>query len=217
MIRTTPFLLALAGLVLLLASSPAFAAERARSNDCREALSDRGVEFERGPATRGVPDPITVDLPLRGIDYIYYGGSSPSESLFMDCSLAGALVSASKSLKRRGIVAIEHIGIYNYRCLEGAPPPCKLSQHAHAAAIDVHEFRREDGRRYNVEDHWAIDPKRQSTCEGRGGGGRSSLLHRLACEWSELDVFSRILTPNYDAAHRNHFHLDLTPGDAFIR
>ncbi len=216
MISTNQFLLALAALVLLLASSPAFAAERGRSNDCRESLSDRGVKFERGPATRGVPDPITVDLPLRGIDYIYFGASTPSESLFMNCSLATALADAAKSLKSRGIVAIEHIGIYNYRCLRGAPPPCKLSQHAHAAAIDVHELRRKDGRTFNVEDHWDIDPKHQRTCEGRGGGGRSAFLHRLVCEWSAVDLFSRILTPNYDADHRNHFHLGLS-GDVFIR
>jgi len=30
------------------------------------------------------------------------------------------------------------------------------------------------------------------------------------------DIFNIILTPEYNAAHRNHYHVDLTPGADFI-
>jgi hypothetical protein len=29
-------------------------------------------------------------------------------------------------------------------------------------------------------------------------------------------VWNIVLTPNYNADHRNHFHVDLTPGSDFI-
>jgi hypothetical protein len=36
-------------------------------------------------------------------------------------------------------------------------------------------------------------------------------LLAIACGASEAHLFNSILTPNYDAPHRNHFHLELTP------
>ena len=30
-------------------------------------------------------------------------------------------------------------------------------------------------------------------------------------------VWTIVLTPNYNAAHRNHFHVDLTPGSDYLR
>jgi hypothetical protein len=36
-------------------------------------------------------------------------------------------------------------------------------------------------------------------------------LHELVCRAAEARVFNSILTPNYNPAHKNHFHLELTP------
>ena len=36
-------------------------------------------------------------------------------------------------------------------------------------------------------------------------------LHDLVCAAAEAHVFNSILTPNYNPAHKNHFHLELTP------
>jgi hypothetical protein len=32
------------------------------------------------------------------------------------------------------------------------------------------------------------------------------------CEASDLGVFTYVLTPNYDAAHVDHFHMEIKPG-----
>jgi hypothetical protein len=51
--------------------------------------------------------------------------------------------------------------------------------------------------------------------------GVSRELYDLLCEASAQRIFSTILTPNYNAAHRNHTHLDIGESGAasssFIR
>ncbi len=37
-------------------------------------------------------------------------------------------------------------------------------------------------------------------------------LRSIACEAVDQHMFTTILTPSYDRAHRNHFHLEVTPG-----
>ncbi|MFV0367716.1 MAG: extensin family protein [Hyphomicrobiaceae bacterium] len=71
----------------------------------------------------------------------------------------------------------------------------KLSEHGHANAIDISEFRFADGSRITLKGGW------------HGGSRERAFLravHRGAC-----DTFTTVLGPNYDAAHRDHFHLDL--------
>jgi hypothetical protein len=42
------------------------------------------------------------------------------------------------------------------------------------------------------------------------------VLHEVACAmWTE-EIFQIVLTPDYNDAHRNHFHVDLTAGSMFI-
>jgi hypothetical protein len=38
------------------------------------------------------------------------------------------------------------------------------------------------------------------------------LLRNLVCEVGREELFHHILTPNYDAAHADHFHLDIKRG-----
>ena len=41
-------------------------------------------------------------------------------------------------------------------------------------------------------------------------------LYESAHRWHDMKYWTIILTPNYNAAHDNHFHVDLTPGSDFI-
>jgi hypothetical protein len=135
----------------------------------------------------------------------------------VDCSLAPRLVELATLVHRYGVDEVRHLGVYNYRCIGGGDPDaddCAPSQHAFARAIDLHELRTVDGDRYNVE----TDFRRRDgeTCPGPPGSSDNAILYRIACElWAE-GIFQIVLTPNYNAAHRNHFHVDLTPGSMFI-
>jgi hypothetical protein len=71
------------------------------------------------------------------------------------------------------------------------------SQHATANAVDIGAFTLADGRRIAVARHW------------QGDGPEARFLkaaHGRACRY-----FRVVLGPEYNAAHRDHFHLDRGP------
>lgn len=71
----------------------------------------------------------------------------------------------------------------------------KLSEHGHANALDVSAFQLADGRWVSVKQGWYGDPRERAFLRQ---------LHQGSC-----NTFTTVLGPNYDAAHRDHFHLDL--------
>lgn len=97
-----------------------------------------------------------------------------------------------------GVARLHHLGSYNCRNVrEGA----RRSAHATADAIDFAGVTLADGRRIDVT-AWS-DP-------GREG----AFLHRLrdgACR-----VFGLVLSPDFNADHASHFHLQAT-GWGFCR
>ncbi|KAB2920836.1 MAG: extensin family protein [Hyphomicrobiaceae bacterium] len=71
----------------------------------------------------------------------------------------------------------------------------RLSEHGHANAIDISGFVLANGHTITVKTGWW------------GAFAERNFLrsvHQGAC-----DVFTTVLGPNYDANHRDHFHLDL--------
>jgi hypothetical protein len=88
---------------------------------------------------------------------------------------------------------LEHAGTYSCRNVYGRKD-APLSRHATADAIDVTAFVLENGRRLRVAREWG-----SSGAEGR-------FLREVrdgACR-----VFDGVLGPDYNAAHRDHFHFD---------
>jgi len=119
----------------------------------------------------------------------------------MTCQLAAAMAiwrrgsvePAARELLGAGVTQIDHVGVYACRRIynqsQGRP-----SAHARAAAIDVVGFRLSDGRRVSVARDWP-----DHTPEGR-------FLRRVrddACQ-----VFGTTLSPDYNAAHADHLHLE---------
>jgi hypothetical protein len=91
------------------------------------------------------------------------------------------------------IRSISHFGSYSCRRMYGRSQG-DFSEHATADAIDISGFVLKDGRRISVVNDW------------RGKGKDAAFLHDArdgAC-----DLFSTVLSPDYNAAHRDHFHLD---------
>ncbi len=89
--------------------------------------------------------------------------------------------------------AITHFGSYSCRRIYGRSQG-DFSEHATADALDVAGFVLKDGRRITVVGDW------------RGEGKDAAFLHEVrdgAC-----DLFSTVLSPDYNAAHRDHLHLD---------
>ncbi|MEZ4400770.1 MAG: extensin family protein [Kofleriaceae bacterium] len=187
---------------------------------CRAWLDHYGVAYQVGPANPGVDDPVTVATPINGMPFRYLGNSGPRPRFFMDCALARSLVRAAPHWRSRGVVEVQDLGVYNYRCIGGGTPPdCPngISQHAYAKAIDLAAFVHADGTTYTVATDWVIDPADDATCTAATDGAKDTWLHQLICALKADHAWTIVLTPNYNAAHRDHFHVDLTDGADFLR
>jgi hypothetical protein len=187
--------------------------------DCHGWLDLYQVQYTTGPDSPGIEDPITATTPINGVPYRYVSNDDPRDTLYADCELILSLAHAAAHLRRRDVVEVADIGIYNYRCIGGGTPPnCPngVSQHAYAKAIDIAGVTDAAGEFYSVNDDWVIDPDSEDTCEAPTEPGKDAFLHELICALKDADVWKIVLTPNYNADHRNHFHVDLSPGSNFI-
>ncbi len=87
------------------------------------------------------------------------------------------------------------------------------TRHPAGLAIDVAMLKKRDGQWISVATHFRgrIGDK---TC---GDGVRTAdtpearELRSIVCESNDLGVFTYVLTPNYNAAHVDHFHMEIRP------
>jgi len=204
----------------LVSASVSFHVTDPQVEDCYAWLDLYGLQYERGPDAEGVPDPVTLTTPINGMPWRYVSNDAPRSTFFMDCALALSLARAAPILRAHDIAEVADIGVYNYRCIgEGTPPDCPsgMSQHAYARAIDIAGWTTGVGDYHSVNDDWVIDPDTEPTCSAATENEKDRLLHEVICEIKEAKVWNIVLTPNYNSAHRDHFHVDLTPGSDFIR
>ncbi len=180
---------------------------RGVTDACIQTLRDAGVEVRRADDIDDggfcvVRNAVTITggdvTPLRP------GG------LTMQCPLAvryviwdrQVLQPAAQSIFGSRVASVNNYGTYACRRIYGSTEVAdRPSEHARANALDVASVTLEDGRTVSVEADW--------DGEGPAGTQGAGLLRRLrdgACR-----VFSTVLTPDYNAAHENHLHLDGSP------
>ncbi len=86
---------------------------------------------------------------------------------------------------------------------EGAVPGASRSRHATADALDVAGLTLANGRRITVLQAWP----RGGSADAASTSDPAALLvrdaHRGACRF-----FNGVLGPDYNAAHRDHLHLE---------
>ena len=95
------------------------------------------------------------------------------------------------------VARVETMGTYNCRNINGAAGG-SLSEHATANAVDVAAFILKDGRRISVLNGWSGDEREARFLRSV----RASACRR----------FNTVLSPDYNAAHRDHFHFDMGRG-----
>ncbi len=99
---------------------------------------------------------------------------------------------AARQMLGSGLARIETMGSYACRDVAGTG---RRSAHSRAEAVDVAAFVLQDGRRISVLADWSD-----------GGAQERQFLravHRSACR-----RFGTVLGPDYNSAHRDHFHLE---------
>lgn len=99
---------------------------------------------------------------------------------------------AARQILGSPLARVETMGSYSCRNVAGSE---RRSAHARAAAIDVSGFVLADGRRIVLQSDW----------DGGTAAEREFLrvVHRSACK-----RFGTVLGPNYNPAHKDHFHLE---------
>ena len=167
---------------------------------CKMLLSRAGIAYNALPPRSSGPQ-CGYDDAVRfrrggALDIAY----RPSD-LGTSCPVAAALAlwewhvvqpAARRHFGRR-VAQIEHFGSYSCRRLYGREDG-DWSEHATANAFDVAAFRLEGGRRVSVIAGWS------------GTAADAAFLREVrdgACR-----LFSTVLSPDYNAAHRDHLHLD---------
>lgn len=163
---------------------------------CAAALATSGL------AVRAQADsPTGQRCPLQNVVRVSGGPVSLSSSFLATCPLAVAfalferhgLQPAALAAFNSRVTKVEHLGSFACRNVYGRGQG-RLSEHASANALDIVGFRLANGRRITVLRDWSKNEE-------------GAFLHQVrdaACQ-----AFSTVLSPDYNAAHRNHFHLDM--------
>lgn len=166
---------------------------------CDQVLATSGLKF-----SRQADSPADAACPLHNALRVQGGEVALSSSFLASCPLAvafalfqrHALQPAAQAVYGQAVARVDHLGSFACRNMYNREKAAR-SQHATANALDIAGFRLADGRTVNVLRDWP-----QDNIDARF----LRLVRDDAC-----DVFNVVLSPDYNAAHRNHFHLDAGP------
>lgn len=168
-------------------------------NSCQAILRDGGIAFEtlapRGSASCRA-DQQTRIARQSGFPIAF----SPA-SVAPSCPVMTALVlwqrdvigPAAEAHFGRKVTRINNIGSYNCRNVAGTE---YRSEHATGNAIDISGFTLAGGRTISILKDW--DSKDPAT---------RAFLRQVRD--GSCDLFSTVLSPDYNKAHADHFHLDM--------
>ena len=166
---------------------------------CRALLDRAGVRYtvlppRKGDGQCGYADGVRLTGGARKIAFAPAG-------LGVACPVAAALAmwewnivqpAAERHFGAR-VATIDHFGSYSCRRIAGSHSS-NWSEHSTADAVDIAGFRLTDGTRITVARDWkGDDPKAAFLRDVRDG----------ACQ-----LFATTLSPDYNAAHADHLHLD---------
>jgi hypothetical protein len=194
-----PFGMRLVAIAILLAAMSAPAA----AGDCLDELDARGVQYTK-VSKKGVAIGVEVTGPLGGVTW----RSSAGRELILDCSLALSLDEAGPYLFALGITEALFTSSYSRRNVRGTNKP---SKHSYALAIDVHRFAGDTIGRLDVALDYEQGLGDAVDCIGQPLTAGGAILKVLQCQLVQSGLFRLVLSPDYDDAHHDHYHLEARP------
>ena len=167
---------------------------------CRALLTRAGIEYTVLPARRDGTNcgyDNGVRLTRGGARQIALRPADVGVSCPVAAGLAmwewDVIQPAAQAIYGSRVVGIDHFGSYNCRRIYGRDSG-SWSEHATANALDIAAFRLANGTRVSVAADW------------QGDDADSRFLRRArdgACR-----LYATVLSPDYNAAHHDHLHLD---------
>lgn len=190
---------------------------------CQAALARTGMQYDR------LPDRVTG--PSCGFENAVRLRSAAvrfGAPLSLSCPMAlsffmwerNALQPVAQARFGQRVTSVEHLGSYACRNInrgEGVAPGASRSRHAAADALDIAGLTLADGRRISVlrdwesESEWPAAATRVTATakpvepapQTDAAAALLQDIHQGACRY-----FRGVLGPDYNAAHRDHFHLE---------
>lgn len=170
---------------------------------CKAELSRRGVAFK--PASKpGIAIGVEITGPLGGVEW----APSSKGALVIDCSLAVSLDEAGRHLRAAGVTRAVWSSAYSRRTVRGSGRP---SKHSYGLAIDVPRLQVADAGELSVALDYEQGLGDRVDCLGRPATQAGALLKVTQCQLARSGLFHLVLSPDYDDAHHDHFHLEALP------
>jgi hypothetical protein len=192
---------ALLFLVPTLTAAIAYAEPSDAREKCTDELDARGIAWKR-TSRPGIKDAVEITGPLGGVPL------TSERPLIVDCSLAVSLDEAGKYMHELGIEKAYFSSAYSRRNGRFTNHP---SKHSFGLAIDIHTFTLPDLGTLRVDRDYEQGLGDDYDCVGspltRGG----AVLKVLQCQLVRSGLFRLVLSPDYDDAHHDHFHLEALP------
>jgi hypothetical protein len=188
--------------VALLVPTAALANPDDVMTSCKDELERRGVAF-KSVKRAGIANGVEITGPLGGVPY-----ASEQYPLVIDCSLAVSLDEAGKYLRELGITKAGFSSAYSKRNVRGTNRP---SKHSFGLAIDVHAFEAGTLGALRIDRDYEQGLGDNVDCVGRPLTQGGAILRIMQCQLVRSGLFHLVLSPDYDDAHHDHFHLEVKP------
>ena len=162
---------------------------------CEQALATAPLRYTAVPDSTPEPGcPVENSVRVQGSDVRFNGpflATCPLAAAYAIFEMHG-LQPAAQAVFGQPVVRIDHFGSFACRNIARSN---RRSQHASANALDLAGFHLQDGTRITVARDW------------QGEGDKARFLRQVrdaACK-----AFNVTLGPEYNAAHHDHFHVDM--------
>lgn len=191
---------------------------------CLAELRARKVTFQAVPEARGVRAPVRLPKDVGGVVYrtevpAPERPNNPHD--VFDCRLVLALHDFSRILSAHDVSEVLIFSAWR-------PPPSswpegkEATRHPGALAIDIRVLRKKPVPPSDkpvdivVQKQWKAALGRAPCGKGASpilpSTPEAKALRSIVCQAVDQHLFTSVLTPNYNRAHHNHVHLEVTPG-----
>ncbi len=197
------------------ATAAKLAALRGDTAACRAVLARDGIALRAlDPVGEGACRREDRQLLLTDRDRgLALSPPSPQASCAVHAALAfwlrHSVQPSARALLGSPVARIEHFGTYSCRRVNGAPGG-RWSEHATGNAIDIAAFVLADGTRVSVRNDWykGADGNAGATPGPAAPPSDRRAAFLLAVRDGACEAFATVLSPDYNAQHADHLHLD---------
>ena len=162
--------------------------------ECLARLKAAGVPYQLFDNVAHVTTPVKpLTNKLGGVVY-RRAWNNPDAPWILECKTVENLVLAGPKLQKWGIASMYWNSAWRVSYVDGKNT---LSRHSYGEAIDVTAIDGSFGYAALVN-HWG----------NPGSSPKARALHGVSAALRDSGLFNSVLTPAYNAAHRDHFHID---------